>query len=271
MGSRGSLDRADSPNSAGRDQREWSRQNQARDASEHPQVTPPRHIETLRLMLRPWDDDDLDGLRRLTQRAEVMRHIGSRSPMNGEQIEQAHTAKLAHWREHGFGARAAVRKDSHEWIGYAVLQHPRPDVTELRPSDVEIGWLLLPCAWGRGYATEASVALRDEGLHGLELGRIVARYQPANVASGRIMEKIGMRFVRDSVNRHGHIVRIYGIDRPARDSTFASRYDVIGAEYAATRRQDPRIAARIHAALGDARSVVNVGAGTGAMSRSTER
>jgi hypothetical protein len=42
-----------------------------------------------------------------------------------------------------------------------------------------------------------------------------------------------------------------------------ARYDVIGAEYAATRREDPRIAALIHAALGAARTIVNVGAGAG--------
>ena len=42
-----------------------------------------------------------------------------------------------------------------------------------------------------------------------------------------------------------------------------TRYDVIGDQYAATRREDPRIAALIHAALGDARTVVNVGAGAG--------
>src|SRR5213595_2716514 len=42
-----------------------------------------------------------------------------------------------------------------------------------------------------------------------------------------------------------------------------TRYDVIGAEYAMTRREDPRIAALIHAALGEARTVVNVGAGAG--------
>ena len=42
-----------------------------------------------------------------------------------------------------------------------------------------------------------------------------------------------------------------------------ARYDLIGAEYAATRREDPRIAALIHAALGDARPIVNVGAGAG--------
>lgn len=43
----------------------------------------------------------------------------------------------------------------------------------------------------------------------------------------------------------------------------APRYDRIGAGYAGTRREDPRLAARIRAALGDARTVVNVGAGTG--------
>ena len=43
----------------------------------------------------------------------------------------------------------------------------------------------------------------------------------------------------------------------------SARYDAIGTKYAATRREDPRIAALIHAALGDARSVVNVGAGSG--------
>lgn len=42
-----------------------------------------------------------------------------------------------------------------------------------------------------------------------------------------------------------------------------ARYDSIGAGYAATRREDPRLAARIHAALGDARTLVNVGAGSG--------
>jgi SAM-dependent methyltransferase len=50
---------------------------------------------------------------------------------------------------------------------------------------------------------------------------------------------------------------------PETQRTFSTRYDTIGAGYASTRREDPRIAALIHAALGDARTVVNVGAGAG--------
>jgi RimJ/RimL family protein N-acetyltransferase len=174
-------------------------------------------LETPRLVLRPWSEDDLGGLRELTRRTSVMRHVGARVALTGEQTEQEHAAKLAHWHEHGFGARAATLRETDEWIGYAVLQHPRPDVVELQSSEVEIGWLLLPFAWGRGYATEAAGALLGEGFERLELDRIVARYQPANTASARIMEKIGMQFERNTVDRHGNSIRIYSSENPAQD------------------------------------------------------
>jgi SAM-dependent methyltransferase len=58
----------------------------------------------------------------------------------------------------------------------------------------------------------------------------------------------------------GHLGRTVG----SNDPYVASLYDSIGANYTAVRREDPRIAARIRAALGHARTVVNVGAGTGA-------
>lgn len=173
-------------------------------------------IETARLILRRWSDDDLSGLRDLTHTAEVIRHIGARVTLTEKQTLQEHAAKLAHWHEHGFGAWAAACRDTNEWIGYVVLQHPRPDVVELHPSEVEIGWLLLPFAWGQGYATEAAEALIKEGFRRLELDRIVARYQPANTASGRIMEKLGMRFERNAVDRHGNSIRVDYIENPAR-------------------------------------------------------
>jgi RimJ/RimL family protein N-acetyltransferase len=173
-------------------------------------------IKTPRLILRRWNDDDRGGLRELTQSAEVMRYIGARVTLTAEQTAREHAAKLTDWHKHGFGARAVLCKGTKEWIGYAVLRHPPPDVVELQPSDVEIGWLFLPSAWGQGYATEAARALRDEGFERLKLDRIVSRYQPANTASGRIMEKIGMQFERNAVDRHGNSIRVYSIERPTR-------------------------------------------------------
>ncbi len=88
-----------------------------------------------------------------------------------------------------------------------------PEAIEVAQGEVEIGWWLVPPAWGRGLATEGARALRDEGFRRVGLERIVGRFQPANAASGRIMEKIGMRFERDAVGRHGEAVRIYSLER----------------------------------------------------------
>jgi RimJ/RimL family protein N-acetyltransferase len=171
------------------------------------------NLETKRLLLRPWRTDDLGGLLRLMVTPEVMRYIGSRTTRSREETERDHAAKLAHWRRHGFGARAAIVTDTGEWIGYILLQFVPPGVPGLDPADVEIGWLLKPSAWGQGFATEGARALRDEAFTRIGLDRLVARYQSENEASGRIMEKIGMHFDRETINSYGHAIRIYSIDR----------------------------------------------------------
>ena len=57
----------------------------------------------------------------------------------------------------------------------------------------EIGYLLDLRYWGRGYATEAARAVLDFGFRELDLHRVYATCRPANVASIRVMEKLGMR------------------------------------------------------------------------------
>jgi ribosomal-protein-alanine N-acetyltransferase len=61
------------------------------------------------------------------------------------------------------------------------------------PRTYEIGWVLDKRHHGHGYATEAAAALLKHGFDTLGLHRIIATCQPANVASYRVMEKIGMR------------------------------------------------------------------------------
>jgi RimJ/RimL family protein N-acetyltransferase len=77
----------------------------------------------------------------------------------------------------------------------------------------EIGWMLTRSAWGHGYATEAGAAVRDEAFVSLELESIVAVHHPANPASGRIMEKLGMEFERDVVSTTGWPYRLYRLTR----------------------------------------------------------
>nr|WP_086937868.1 GNAT family protein [Thaumasiovibrio occultus] len=64
----------------------------------------------------------------------------------------------------------------------------------------KLGWVIAPEYRGKGFATEAASAVMDFGFHDLNAHRIIATAQPENVASWRLMEKIGMR-------REGHFIQ----------------------------------------------------------------
>jgi RimJ/RimL family protein N-acetyltransferase len=163
-----------------------------------------RTLTTARLELRPWRQEDEADLFRLSSDERVVRHIGDGRPWSRERTAQRHQECLRHWAEHGFGWRAVL--DRGAFAGVAALNRLGALVPGIEEDAIEIGWWVDPRSWGRGIATEAALALRDEALGGLGAERIAARYQLANPASGRIMVKIGMRLHSD----------LPGGDRPVR-------------------------------------------------------
>lgn len=171
-------------------------------------------IETERLLLRPWRDDeaDRDAYARLCADAEVMRHIGAGVTLDREQAAEQLRGFVAHWERHGYGLRAAVERDSGEVVGFVgVMRAGQPGV---RPGDVEIGWRLARARWGRGYATEGARAVRDHAFQQLRLARLVAFVRPANDGSIGVMRKLGMRLEKEALCSHGLPMRIYVLDHP---------------------------------------------------------
>lgn len=170
-------------------------------------------LETERLVLEPWGKARREDFVRATAIPEVVRYIGSGETWSRERADEVFDRNIRHWQEHGFGWRSALERDSAAWLGFLGLNHVPDDAVDSPPEDVEIGWWLLPEAWGRGLATEGAVAVRDEAFERVGLERIVGRYDPRNQASGRIMEKLGMHHERDSVTKYGGPVRIYALAR----------------------------------------------------------
>ena len=172
-------------------------------------------IETERLVLEPWSDAAHDVFTRLARDPEVTRYLGDEGrPWDDDKIEKVFRREADHWVEHGFGWRAALDKESGDRIGFVGLNHVPEDAVEIPgENEVEIGWWLVPGYWGRGLATEGAVALRDEAFGRVGLARIIGRFQPPNIASGRIMERIGMAFEVDVTGRHNETVRIYALER----------------------------------------------------------
>lgn len=170
-------------------------------------------LETERLLLESLDVARLEEFVALTANPRAMRFWGPGGPFDRETAVQNFEASLARLRQLDFGRRWIVAKDNGIGLGFTETKHFGEACEDVSPEEVELGWMLTPAAWGQGYGTEAGTAIRDEAFDRLALESIVAVHHPANAASGRIMEKLGMRFERDVVDRRGWPYRLYRLNR----------------------------------------------------------
>lgn len=170
-------------------------------------------IETDRLLLEPLDASRLDDFVTLTADRETMRYWWAGGPFTRDEAERNFAASLARVREHGFGRRWIVAKDTGDGLGFTETKYFGGSCEDVSPDEIEIGWMLSRAVWGRGYATEAGRAVCDEAFERLKLENVIAVHHPANAASGRVMEKLGMAFERNVVTRDGWPYRLYRLTR----------------------------------------------------------
>ncbi len=148
-------------------------------------------IETARLHLKQFSPEDSDTLYRLYSDPAVMRYVG-RGVRTRTETETALRWLLSHWEKHGFGLWAAVDKMDAQIIGRCGL------IFLDNTPEVELGYLLDKAYWGRGLATEASLAILKYGFETVKLDRIVAIAHPDNLASRRVLEKVGMKYEKNA-------------------------------------------------------------------------
>ena len=154
-----------------------------------------RRLETERLVLRPWRDDDLDGLAAMNADLVVMQFIGDGHLHDREEAANMLASLRRGWDEHGFGRWAAERRSDGAFAGFCGVGFVTwsPELA----GQPEIGWRLPRALWGAGYATEAAIASRDDFFRTTGYDHLTSLSNPANLASERIMEKLGMRRVDD--------------------------------------------------------------------------
>ena len=148
------------------------------------------YLETERLILRRLTLDDVDLITALDADPEVMRFITGGRPTPRDEILPWWLAYYQRGDRYGFWA--AIEKSTGAFLGWFHLR-PNPEDPDDEP---ELGYRLVAAAWGRGYATEGSQALVDRAFEQYGARRVYASTMAANVGSWRVMEKVGMRFVR---------------------------------------------------------------------------
>ncbi|MGH0030356.1 MAG: GNAT family N-acetyltransferase [Myxococcota bacterium] len=176
-------------------------------------VTSPRpELETGRLRLRQFREDDLDAYARITADPETTRYIGDGRPFDRDEAWRSLSYLLGHWEMRGFGLWAAEEKTSGALVGRIGLYRP-----EGWPG-LEVGWLVDRRREGEGFATEGGEAALRWAFETLAPPRVISLIQPANAASIRVAEKLGERCERE-IELSGKRVLLYAIDA----ATWAAR------------------------------------------------
>jgi len=161
-------------------------------------------MRTEHLVFSPWSEADWLALKPIATDPEVMRYISDGLPWPDDRIQEFVERQMTCLRECGFCMWRLLEPDTDQMIGFCGLQ-PLANTP-----DIEIGWWLARSHWGRGLATEAARAVLHDGFERAGLDRIVAVAQPANGASRRVMEKLGMRYERDTQHKGVDVV-LYAI------------------------------------------------------------
>ena len=162
-------------------------------------------LESARLLLRPLTLEDVDNLQGIFSDPEAMRYYPATKGRQ-EAIDWIEW-NLKSYKDHGFGLWAAIRKDTGHFAGQCGLALQRN--VDGR-DEVEIGYLFLREVWNAGFATEAAIACRDFGFAKLGRDRLVSLIDPANGASKRVAEKVGMSLEKE-IDRWGKRIQVYRI------------------------------------------------------------
>lgn len=170
-------------------------------------VRPMHTIETTRLIIRPFTFDDLDAYhRQIYSDPDVTRYLPGGKPRSREATRDVIAYFIDHDTQYGFSIAAVLDKASGELIGHCGLH-------QFSNGDVEIGYSFAKACWGQGFATEAGHATLRYGFETLGLHEIIALAFPANLASQRVMQKLGMTHEGTTSDYYNSELVIYRLAR----------------------------------------------------------
>jgi RimJ/RimL family protein N-acetyltransferase len=146
-------------------------------------------IETERLILRTWNEADVEAYFDINQDSKVLEFLPG--PLSMDVVKQFIAEKNQCFVDHGYTLWAVEEKMTGEMIGFIGFSSPLWKA-HFTPC-IEIGWRLGSQYWGKGYATEGAKAALEYGFKQFDWNEVVSFTVPNNIRSIRVMEKIGMK------------------------------------------------------------------------------
>ena len=162
-------------------------------------------LETERLILRMFREDDAEAYADLCADAEVMRYLDGH-PLSTLEAWRSMAFHVGHWHLLGYGHFAVEEKSSGKLAGRVGFLNPAGW------PGFELGWTLGREFWGKGYATEGARRALKYAFEELDREHVISLINPDNKASIKVAERLGEK-VEGKTELFGNELLIYGIDR----------------------------------------------------------
>ena len=160
-------------------------------------------LETERLFLREITVNDAETAYLLNLDTDVIKYTGDKS---FDSIESARQFLISydHYKKYGFGRWAVIRKQDREFLGWCGLKY------SVDTDEHDIGFRFFKQYWDKGFATESARACINLGFNKFNMTTIVGRAMTENVASIRVLEKIGLTYYKtfDFDGKEGVVYKI---------------------------------------------------------------
>jgi RimJ/RimL family protein N-acetyltransferase len=162
-------------------------------------------LQTERLTLRPFREEDVPDYAAMCADLEVMRFLGGKAWTRLDAWRHIATV-LGHWQMRGFGLWAVEETETETFVGRVGFIQP-----EGWPG-FELGWTLARSCWGKGYATEAARRALTYAFTELEREHVISLIHPKNTASRAVAERLGEQY-EDTIEFFGEQISVYGLWR----------------------------------------------------------
>ena len=173
-------------------------------------------LETDRLILRMFREDDSAAYARICADSEVMRYLADGRPLSALEAWRSMAFHVGHWQLRGYGHWAVEEKSSGSFAGRIGFLNPAGW------PGFELGWTLGREFWGQGYATEGARRALKYAFEEMDRDHVISLIQPQNKASIKVAERLGEK-LEGQTEVFDHRVLIYGIDRADWQAEIANR------------------------------------------------
>jgi RimJ/RimL family protein N-acetyltransferase len=159
--------------------------------------------DTSRLAFALMNEDDAEQLFQLDQDPEVMRYINGGHMTTMKQIHEVALPRLKRYTDPktGWGMWKLTVKEDNTFIGWVLVRPMNFFSDNPEPHNLELGWRLMRKAWGKGYATEAAIAIKNALTAQQGITQFSALVIDGNDASVNVMTKLGLQYLKTDLHK----------------------------------------------------------------------